>query len=312
MALCRTIAVTIPLLAILSLRVAQVHAKAAGGSKKCSHTGFYSKKVVPLCEAHYPDAASKNAWVVQFYHPRVQKNLDTKEAFEALAGVSEKTLGAKVGAVDCAQNGEFCAKHGIQKAPTTRVLALGNVRDFEGEHELEALQKFVKTTTNRFQEMQKALDCKVRSIFKDPSKDAALPLCTNTFPLSTEAVPWLVSFYESGDKNKDKTMRTTMNKLAEKFGNSPPKKADSKKPLRMRVGAVDCSEQEGCGDLGATTLPTVRFYADPIAMDYDSFFDREEIQKWAEARLKEVPKPKKVAVLTADMPEDDKAKDAEL
>jgi len=71
------------------------------------------------------------------------------------------------------------------------------------------------------------------------------------------------------------------------------------------VGAVDCSEQTGCAELGITTFPAVRFYrhgAEPV--DFDSFFDREEIQKWGEARLKAMPKPEVVEVLKADMPED--------
>merc|ERR1740117_2271412 len=145
-----------------------------GGSKACSHTGFYSKKVVPLCEKHFPDEASKNAWVVQFYHPYVKKNVDIKAAYEALAALADdpdKMGGAKIGAVDCQQNGEFCAKHGIAEAPTTRVFRHGSSKDFSGEHSLEALQKFVKDAAERFQAMEDGLNCKFKGVFKDPKKD---------------------------------------------------------------------------------------------------------------------------------------------
>merc|ERR1712187_1076640 len=104
--------------------------------------------------------------------------------------------------------------------------------------------------------MEEALKCNIKGVFTDAGKDATIPLCTNKFPPALEPVPWLISFYESGDKNKDKTMRSVMNKLATKYGNLPPKKVDAKakKTLKLRVGAVDCSEQTGCGDLGIASF----------------------------------------------------------
>mmetsp|Transcript_101958 Transcript_101958/g.287786 ORF Transcript_101958/g.287786 Transcript_101958/m.287786 type:complete len:321 (+) Transcript_101958:49-1011(+) len=276
-----------------------------GGSKACSHTGFYSKKVVPLCEKHFPDDASKNPWVVQFYHPYVKENFESKAAFEGLAATTDQIQGAKVGAVDCMNNGEFCAKHGIRKAPTTRVTLHGNTREFEGDHTLEALQAFVRDSMKKFEAAEEALKCNIKGVFTDNKKDAAVPLCLSSFPPSTESFPWLISFYESGDRNKDKTMRSVMNKLAEKFGNNPPKKVDAKKKaLKVRVGAVECTDQGGCGDLGITSFPAARFYsswAEPA--DFDSFFDREELQKWTDAKLKDMPKLEKTEVLKADMPE---------
>merc|ERR1739848_295508 len=96
-----------------------------------------------------------------------------------------------------------------------------------------------------------------------------------------------------------------MNKLAEKYGNAPPKKPESKKkPTKMRVGAVDCSEQSGCGELGIASFPSVRFYrkgAEPVV--FDSFFDRGEIQQWADARFKEIPKEEPVEILNVEVPE---------
>merc|ERR1711879_841554 len=150
----------------------------------------------------------------------------------------------------------------------TRVLFQGHQRDFTGEHTVEKIQAFVKESMKRFKDLDEAMKCSVKGVFTDGKKDAALPLCTSSFPLNLDQSPWLVSFYESGDRNKDKTMRSVMNKLAEKFGNVPPKKMDAKgKKQKMRVGAVDCSEQKGCEELGATSFPTLRFYrtgADPV------------------------------------------------
>eukprot|EP00927_Polykrikos_kofoidii_P046788 TRINITY_DN4091_c0_g2_i2.p1 TRINITY_DN4091_c0_g2~~TRINITY_DN4091_c0_g2_i2.p1 ORF type:complete len:322 (+),score=74.45 TRINITY_DN4091_c0_g2_i2:38-967(+) len=293
-------------LVLLLVSLPCLQAGKSGGSKACSHTGFFTKKVVPLCEQHFPDDQSKHAWVVQFYHPYVKKCVETRGAYEELA--ADPKLGAKIGAVDCQQNGEFCAKHGISEAPTTRAFFRGNLIDFEGEHSLDGLQKFVKGSADRFKEMEKALACEVKGVFTDPKKDAAVPLCVGKTPPSVDAGPWLVSFYESGDRNKDKTMRSVMNKLAEKFGNAPPKKTDKKKTaLKLRVGAVECSDQGGCASMGISSFPAVRIYskgADPV--DYDSFFDREEIQKWANGRLKELSKAK-AEVLKADIPEGEKA-----
>merc|ERR550514_1539279 len=68
----------------------------AGGSKACSHTGFYSKKVVPLCERHFPDEASKHVWVVQYYHPYVRRSNDVREGFEQLAAAPDEIAAAKV------------------------------------------------------------------------------------------------------------------------------------------------------------------------------------------------------------------------
>merc|ERR1719424_1934943 len=148
----------------LALLIGTAAAKknSAGGSKACSHTGFYSKKIVPLCEKHFPDDASKNLWIVQFYHPYVQENVLTKGIFEELASTPEKLGGAKVGAVDCQQNNEFCVKHGIRKAPTTKVFLRTNVREFTGEHTMEALQKLALESTKLFEDAEAALKCKVK------------------------------------------------------------------------------------------------------------------------------------------------------
>lgn len=263
------------------------------------------KKVVPMCERHFPDASSKNAWVLQFYHPHVQKNVQSKEAFEQLAADAASFGDLKVGAVDCQQNGEFCSKHGIQEAPTTRFLLRGQKQEFDGsEHTLEALKAFVKNSRGRIEDMEEALKCTVKGVFTDPGKDSTIPLCADRFPPSLDPLPWLISFYESGDRNKDKTMRSAMNKLGDKFGNCPPKKASCKKgPAKVRVGAVSC--EGNCGELGISTFPTVRFYkngAEPV--DFDSFFDREELQVWTEARIKEMKQQEKVKVLEADMPQE--------
>ncbi|CAE8600371.1 unnamed protein product, partial [Polarella glacialis] len=280
----------------------------SGGSKVCSHTGFYSKKVVPLCEKHFPDPASKNVWVVQFYHPQVQQVVSQRESFEELASAPEKLGGgAKVGAVDCAQNAEFCQKQGVREAPTTRILLGGQSREFSGSQPTaEELRAFVEESKQRFKDMAEALTCDAKGLFTDQMKDVAMPLCTANFPPSLEPVPWLVSFYEPGDRNKDKTMRSTLNKLAEKYGNVPPKKdAKNSKPLKLRVGAVDCSHSKSdCVKHGVTSFPTVRFYrsgAPPV--DFDEKFDKDELKKWTEQRLKEIPKPEQVEVLAADIPE---------
>jgi len=297
---------------LVDIRSKPSKGSSTGGSKACAHTGFYSKKVVPLCETHFPDETSKNAWVVQFYHPYVQKVFDAKEAFEQLASNPQKIGGAKVGAVDCQNNGEFCAKHGIQTAPTTRVMLHSSSRGYEGEHTLDALQAFVLDSMKRFKDTEEALQCNVKGVFPDPKKDATWPLCTSKFPPSLETTPWMISFYEAGDRNKDKTMRSVMNKIAEKYGNHPPKKVDAKKkkPLKMRVGSVECHAQaEGCKKFGISSFPAVRFYrygADPI--EFDSFFDKDELVQWADTQLANMPKPKVAEMLQADMPQSGDAK----
>lgn len=291
--------------ALVFFAVVEAKKGTSGGSKACSHTGFYTKKVVPLCESHFPEASSKHLWVVQFYHPYVKKVHEGQAAYEGLAAGTDKIDGAKVGAVDCKENQEFCAKQGIREAPTTRVLMQGNVREFEGVVSVENLQAFVKETVQRFKDMEAALDCNVKGIFKDPKIDSTIPLCTKTFPPSLEPVPWIVSFYDSGDRNKDKAMKNTMNKLADKYGNNPPKKVDAKKKtLRMRFGAIECGHADNdCESLGVNTYPTIRFYragADPV--DFESFFDKDEVKQFAEAQLKAMPKVE-AAALQADMPE---------
>jgi len=285
----------------------------SGGSKACSHTGFYSKKVVPLCERHFPEESSKNVWIVQFYHPHVKKVHEVRDAYEELALAAPN--GVKVGAVDCAQNGQFCAKHGIREAPTTRAISASRVRDFEGEHTSEGLKKFIADSAQRFKEMDEAVKCEIKGLFNDPLKDAALPLCTASFPPSLEPVPWIVAFYEMGDRNKDKTMKTVLNKISQKYGGYPPKKLDAKKKtLKLHTGAVDCSNAgNNCEQLGVTSLPTVRFYrsgAEPV--EFDSFIDTDELKQWADARLKDMPAAEKVEVLKADMPSEDAAPKEEL
>jgi len=285
-----------------------------GGSKACSHTGFYSKKVIPMCLSHFPEESSKNAWVVQFYHPWVQKVHEAQAGYEKLAAAGGKIEGAKVGAIDCKENQEFCATHGVSGVPTTRILSAGRSREFEGEYTEDALVSWVSDSMKRFKDMDEALKCDLKGLFTDPMKDSALPLCTASFPPTLEPVPWMVSFYETGDRNKDKTMRTKLNKIAERYGNTPPKKVDAKnkKPLKMRVGAVDCSNKKNdCETLGITSFPTVRFYsswAEP--KDFDSFIDTDELKQFADARLKEKPKVEKVEAVKADMPEEtEKAKE---
>jgi thioredoxin-like negative regulator of GroEL len=294
--------------ALLSLATAAPSKGGSGGSKACSHTGFYSKKVVPLCERHFPEESSKNAWVVQFYHPYVQKVHQAKESYEQLAASPDKLSGAKVGAVDCQHNGEFCAKQGIRDAPTTRIISGARAIDFEGTHSVEALETFITNSMKRFKEMEEALKCNVKGLFTDAMKDATLPLCTSSFPPPLEEVPWIVSFYDTGDRNKDKAMRNTLNKMAEKYGNTPPKKLDAKKkkPLKIRIGAVDCSSKDNdCEQFGVTSLPAVRFYsAGAEPKEFESFFDSDELKQWAEAKLKEMPKPEKIEVIKADMAED--------
>eukprot|EP00931_Biecheleriopsis_adriatica_P105686 TRINITY_DN80231_c0_g1_i1.p1 TRINITY_DN80231_c0_g1~~TRINITY_DN80231_c0_g1_i1.p1 ORF type:complete len:378 (+),score=107.22 TRINITY_DN80231_c0_g1_i1:28-1161(+) len=291
-------------LLLAALLVACVQGKATGGgSKKCSHTGYYGKKIVPLCESHYPEISSKHTWVVQFYHPGVQKVFDQREAFEQLAAEPEKIDGVKVGAVDCQQNGKFCSKQGITEVPTTRVMQSGNAREYTGEHTLEALRTYIAESMVRFKQMAEALNCDVKGLFSDAKKDATIPLCASSFPPALEPLPWIVSFYESGDRNKDKTMRGTMNRLAEKYGNSPPKKVDNKKTPKIRFGAIDCSEEKNdCSKFGVTTYPSVRWYqsgVDPV--DFDSFFDSDELKQFASARLKAMPKPEEAKAIEADM-----------
>lgn len=279
-----------------------------GGSKACSHTGFYTKKVVPLCERHFPEASSKNAWFVQFYHPFVQKVHEARASYEEVAAAGRKLQGAKVGAVDCKENGAFCAAQGIREVPTTRIIAAGRARDFEGEHTAGPLLSFLSETLKRFKDADEALKCDAKGLFTDPMKDVALPLCTAHFPPELEPLPWIISFYEPTDHNKDKTMRKTLNKIAERYGNTPPKKVDAKnkKPLKLRVGAVDCSSKANdCGKLGIGALPTVRFYsrwAEPA--EFDSFIDSDELKQFADGRLKEKPVAEKVDIVKADMPEE--------
>jgi len=282
--------------------------KTTGGSKACSHTGFYSKKVVPMCEKHFPEASSKNAWIVQFYHPFVKQVHDAKDGYEKLAGAGDKLEDAKVGAVDCKENSEFCGTQGIRTVPTTRILSAGRTREFEGEHSEEALLAFVKDSTKRFKEMDEALKCDLKGLFTDAMKDSAVPLCSSSFPPTTDPVPWVVAFYETGDHNKDKSMRKILNKLADRYGNTPPKKVDAKnkKPLKLRVGAVDCSNSgNNCEKLGVMTLPTVRFYSSWAApTEFESFVDSDELKQFVDSRLKEQPKQEKVEAVKADMPED--------
>merc|ERR1719433_2610928 len=96
-----------------------------------------------------------------------------------------------------------------------------------------------------------------------------------------------------------------MNKLAEKYGNSPPGKPDFKKTPKLRFGAVSCGHADNnCDELGISTYPTVRFYrsgADPI--DFESFFDKDELKQFAETNLKLIPKPEEAKILQGDMPE---------
>lgn len=258
---------------------------------------------MPLCEAHFPDQTAKNPWAVQFYHSLVKKVHDSREAFEQLASSTDQLEGTKVGAVDCQHNTEFCAKQGIREAPTFRVLHNGNTLEFEGETSVDALLSFVKESLKRFADMEEALQCSVKGLFPDAKKDVAIPLCTTKLPPSTEALPWMVAFYETGDRNKDKTIRSVMNKLGEKYGNIPPKKDAKKKVTKLRVGAVDCNgPKQDCEALGIKSLPTVRFYqSGKEPMDFDSFFDKDEIKQWADARLKEMPKPQEANPLQTDV-----------
>jgi hypothetical protein len=301
--------------AVLLAVVAAAAPKATkGGSKACAHVGFYTKQIVPMCESHFPEVSSKNAWVVQFYHPRVGQVQLAKEGYEFFAHSGKELDGTKVGAVDCENNQAFCASQGIREVPTTRIISAGRSRDFTGEYTKEALLAWNSDSIKRFKEMDEALKCDLKGLFIDANKDSALPVCTSSFPPALEPVPWMVAFYETGDQNKDKTMRKTLNKIAEKYGNNPPKKVDAKnkKPLKMRVGAVDCVMKKGnlkndCDKLGITTLPTVRFYsswAEP--KDFDSFFDGDELKQFVDAQLKEKPKPVKVDAVQADMPEESK------
>lgn len=284
--------------------LAKEQTKTAGGSKACSHTGFFSKKIVPLCEQHFPDSASKNLWVVLFYHPQVQKVHDGRGAFEELAADTSRIEGAKVGAVDCLQNNEFCMKQGVRSVPATRVMLQGNMHEFEGEltDNAEALLAFVTASVTRFREIEKVLNCGVKGLFADPKKDATVPLCTANFPPALDAAPWLVSFYDSGDRNKDKTMKGTMNKLAEKYGNSPPKKLSKKSP-KVRFGAIECGHKDNdCEALGISSYPTVRFYrADAEPATFDSYFDKDDLKQWTDSILKSMPIPEKAKPIEADM-----------
>lgn len=302
------------LLHIMVLVTAAAPKSTTGGSKVCSHTGFFSKKVVPMCEKHFPEEASKNAWVVQFYHPQVQGVHDAQAGYEALAA-SDKLGGSKVGAVDCKENQEFCQTQGIRGVPLTRILSSGRSRDYEGEHSAEKLVSWVLESVQKFKEMDDLLKCEIKGLFSDSMKDSTIPLCTSSFPPNVEQMPWITSFYERGDQNKDKTMRKTMNKMAEKFGNTPPKKVDAKnkKPRKLRVGAIDCSHKDNdCEKLGITKLPTVRFYSSWATEPkvYDSFIDFDELKEFADAGLKEQPKQETVTPLKADMDERDDPADA--
>merc|ERR1712187_411340 len=105
------------------------------------------------------------------------------EAFEALAAAPEADIaGAKIGAVDCQQNGEFCGTNGIREVPSTRIIFQGQMKEFEGDHSLNNLKVFIKDSVSRFEDMAKALQCGVKGLFTDPKKDAAIPLCTGIFP----------------------------------------------------------------------------------------------------------------------------------
>jgi len=271
-----------------------------GGSKACSHTGFYSKKIVPLCQAHFPDEVSKHVWVVQFYHQSVNKVVAGKSAFEGLAKIADE-LDVKIGAVDCQHNQEFCAKKSISEAPVTRVILEGQKRDYTGDHDLESLKAFIKESVDKLQEVK----CEVKGVFNDLNKDSVVPLCTGSLPPADGPVPWMVAFYEAGDRNKDKTLRSTLNKLADKFGNVPPMKTGGKKKaLKLKIGAVDCGHTDSdCAKFEVTSFPTIRFYASGAEpKTFDSFFDSDEIKTWAGERLKEAALPKPKLEVPQDMP----------
>merc|ERR1712151_846463 len=77
-----------------------------------------------------------------------------------------------------------------------------------------------------------------------------------------------------------------------------------KKTLRLRFGAIECGDEKNdCESLGVTSYPTIRFYrqgADPV--NFESFFDKDEVKQFADAQLKAIPKVEAPA-LKADMPE---------
>ena len=72
-----------------------------GGSAKCTSALASEGKAVALCGAHFPDNKGKHSWLVLFHTDDEAKKLASKLS-DRLAG------NAKVGAVDCAVDPEFC------------------------------------------------------------------------------------------------------------------------------------------------------------------------------------------------------------
>merc|ERR1712007_337097 len=53
-----------------------------GGSSVCPFGVYYNQEVdspVPLCEAHFPDAKSKNDWLIVFYDSKADDAKDLKD-----------------------------------------------------------------------------------------------------------------------------------------------------------------------------------------------------------------------------------------
>jgi len=267
----------------------------------CQGMGFYSKQIAKLCAAHYPpDDKTQDVWVVQFYTQNNREVLEARLPYEGLGMTLGKTGEVKIGAVDCSMDAHlnvgFCVKQDISIFPTTRVIIQGHKYDYSGLHNLDSLTRFVQVSRERLANVE----CKVKGLFDEPRKDFVAPLCTETFPPKfSESIPWIVAFYEEGDRKWDKVLKSSLNKIAEKYHNHPPLKERDQnvkeKKVRISVGAVECGDRkQDCGQFEVTKFPTLRFYESTTKYtSYDEkSFKADKLKTWGDDLLRESLRPK--------------------
>jgi len=257
---------------------------------------FYGKSsgVKTLGDKAFPDKKSKNTWFVEFYAPWCGHCKQLKPKWVALG---KKLIGSnvKVGAVDCTQNEQICAKHGVQGYPTLKLFKKGKPMDYSGPRELDGMIGFLKYSaglklakgkegSSSGKKGKSSGKCKAGGLYTP--KSGVDSFCSKNFPPTSDTENgYFVEFYAPWCGHC-KALKPKWKKLA---------KAVAKKD-NLKVGAVDCTiDQAICQRYGVQGYPTIKFFRNGKAVDYKGAREVQPMLQFGEREMRKKKKGKKKA-----------------
>jgi len=203
--------------------------------KGCPSSEFYgSTAVVDVCDLNFPDSKDDNVWLIEFYAPWCGHCQQLKPSYIDAAKTLKKAKeeGIKIGAVNCVQEQNLCAKYGVKGYPTIKGFVNGKGKSYNGPREKDDMIRFLKDL--RASKGTKGGSSKCSSSLVDSSKKDTVALCESHFPDKKSKNSWVVLFHPLvSEKAKIKSLKKDILSLGSTISSGG-----------VKFGVVDCGKED--------------------------------------------------------------------